>query len=109
MARCALIAMATVPTWIKPRNGARKTSTGKVSYRRLWKCAGCRKPFSVLVGSIFERSQVPLSKWLMALFMMSASKGVAAFEVQRTRMAQLVSQTAGRRLTYRSVSGSKTS
>lgn len=59
--------------FFKPRDGARKTSTGKVSYRRLWKCAECRKPFSVLVGTIFERSQVPLSKWLMALFMMSAS------------------------------------
>ena len=40
--------------------------------------------FSVLVGSIVERSQVPLSKWLMALHMMSASKnGVAAFEFHR--------------------------
>lgn len=71
--------------FIKPRNGHRKTSTGKVSYRRLWKCADCRKPFSVLVGTVFERSQVPLSKWLMALFMMAASKnGVAAYELHRT-------------------------
>ena len=47
----------------------------------------CRvsQKFSVLVGSILERSQVPLSKWLMALYMMSASKnGVAAFELHRT-------------------------
>src|SRR5262245_41788024 len=71
--------------FIKPKNGHGETSTGKVSYRRLWKCAECRKPFSVLVGTIFERSHVPLSKWLMALFMMSASKnGVAAFEIHRT-------------------------
>jgi hypothetical protein len=40
---------------------------------------------SALVGTIFERSQVPLSKWLMALFMMASSKnGVAACEIQRT-------------------------
>jgi transposase-like protein len=71
--------------FIKPTNGSRRTSTGKVSYRRIWKCAECRKKFSVLVGTIFERSQVPLSKWLMALYMMSASKnGVAAYEVHRT-------------------------
>ncbi len=71
--------------FIQPKNGHRTTSTGKVSYRRLWKCADCRKPFSVLVGTIFERSQVPLSKWLLALYMMSASKnGVAAFEIHRT-------------------------
>lgn len=71
--------------FLKPKNGQRLTSTGKVSHRRLWKCADCRKKFSVLVGTIFERSHVPLSKWLMALFLMSASKnGVAAYELHRT-------------------------
>lgn len=56
-----------------------------MSNRRVWKCAECRKQFSVLVGTIFERSQVPLSKWLMALYMMASSKnGVAAYEVHRT-------------------------
>ncbi|MHB8682056.1 MAG: IS1595 family transposase [Acidimicrobiales bacterium] len=70
--------------FLKPRNGNRTTSTGRVSYRRLWKCAKCRKPFSVLVGTIFERSQVPLSKWLLALYLMSASKnGIAANELRR--------------------------
>jgi len=37
------------------------------------------------VGTIFERSQVPLSKWLLALYLMSASKnGIAANELRRT-------------------------
>ncbi len=71
--------------FLKPRDGVRRTQTGKVSHRRLWKCAERRKQFSVLVGTIFEKSQVPLSKWLMALYMMSANKnGVAAYEVHRT-------------------------
>ncbi len=71
--------------FLKPRNGHRTTTTGRVSHRRLWKCAKCRKPFSVLVGTIFERSQVPLSKWLLAIYLMSASKnGVAANELRRT-------------------------
>ncbi|MDQ4134481.1 MAG: IS1595 family transposase [Actinomycetota bacterium] len=71
--------------FLKPKNGQRLTSTGKVSHRRLWKCASCRKKFSVLVGTIFESSHVPLSKWLMALYMMASNKnGVAAFEVHRT-------------------------
>lgn len=71
--------------FLKPKNGERLTSTGKVSHRRLWKCAECRKKFSVLVGTIFERSHIPLSKWLMALYMMASSKnGVAAFELHRT-------------------------
>ena len=61
------------------------TSTGRVSYRRTWKCADCRSKFSVLVGTIFEGTKVPLSKWLMAMHLLSASKnGVAAFELHRT-------------------------
>lgn len=71
--------------FLKPRNGTRTTSTGRVSYRRLWKCKACRRQFSVLVGTIFERSQVPLSKWLLATYLMGASKnGVAANELRRT-------------------------
>jgi transposase-like protein len=70
--------------FIKPRK-PRTTSTGAVSYRRLWKCARCRKPFSALIGTIFERTHIPLSKWLLALYMMSAKKnGVAANELRRT-------------------------
>lgn len=64
---------------------ASPTSTGKVSHRKTWKCADCRRKFSVLIGTIFEGTQVPLSKWLMAMFLMSASKnGVAAYELHRT-------------------------
>jgi transposase-like protein len=71
--------------YLTPKEGERKTRTGRPSYRRLWKCADCREQFSVLVGTIFEDSKIPLSKWLMALHMMSASKnGVAALELSRT-------------------------
>lgn len=69
--------------FINRKNNA--TRTGQVSYRRLWKCASCKRQFSVLVGSIFEDSKVPLSKWLLAIYMMCADKnGVAACELQRT-------------------------
>lgn len=71
--------------YLAPKGGQRTTRTGKVSYRRLWKCAACRKQFSVLVGTIFEDSRVPLSKWLLAVHMMAANKnGVAAYELHRT-------------------------
>lgn len=69
---------------LKPRNGTRKTSTGAKSYRRLWKCHACRRQFSVLVGTIFHGSKVPLRTWLFVLMEMTASRnGVAAREVQR--------------------------
>jgi len=62
----------------------RRTSTGKVTQRRLWKCHACRKQFSVLVGTIFHGSKIPVRTWLFVLFEMSASKnGIAAREVQR--------------------------
>src|SRR5438034_8618717 len=34
--------------------------------RKLWKCAACRKQFTVTVGTIFEDSHVTLDKWLLA-------------------------------------------
>jgi len=65
---------------LKPR----KTRQGNISPRRLWKCADCRTQFSVLIGTIFERSHVPLSKWLLAVHMICAAKnGISAHELHR--------------------------
>lgn len=70
--------------YLEPKEGTRATRTGKTTYRRLWKCAECRKQFSVLVGTIFEDTKIPLSKWLLATHMLSAGKnGVAALELSR--------------------------
>ncbi len=52
----------------------RKTRTGKVTYRRIWRCHNCKKQFSVLVGTIFEDSRIPLSKWLLAIHELNADK-----------------------------------
>ncbi|MEE8169759.1 MAG: IS1595 family transposase, partial [Phycisphaerae bacterium] len=50
----------------------------------LYKCRGCRKQFSVTVGTIFERSHIPLRKWVMATYMICTSKkGVSALQLQR--------------------------
>jgi transposase-like protein len=69
---------------LKSRNGGRTTSTGKRTYRRLWKCRDCRRQFSVLVGSIFHGTKISVRTWLFVLFEMCASKnGIAAREVQR--------------------------
>lgn len=44
----------------------------------------CRMQFSVTVGTVFERSKVPLNKWLMAVYLMSASKkGMSAHQIHR--------------------------
>lgn len=47
---------------------------GKSHRPGLWKCKDCRKQFSVTVGTVFERSKIPLNKWLLAVHLMCASK-----------------------------------
>jgi hypothetical protein len=45
---------------------------------------GCRKQFTVMVGTVFERSHIPLNKWLMAAFLLCASKkGISAHQMHR--------------------------
>jgi transposase-like protein len=73
------------PYFLTPKNGAsRKTRTGSVSERRVWKCADCRKQFSVLTGTIFHGTKIPVRKWVFVVFEMCSSKnGVAAREIEQ--------------------------
>jgi len=57
---------------------------GKSTRPGVYQCNACRKPFSVTVGTLYERSHVPLNKWLAATHLMMASKkGMSALEVGR--------------------------
>jgi transposase-like protein len=57
---------------------------GKAHRPGLYQCAECREQFTVTVATVFERSKIPLTKWLAALFLMTASKkGVSAHQVHR--------------------------
>jgi transposase-like protein len=50
----------------------------------LYKCGACRKPFTVTVGTIFEASHIPISKWLMAFFIIcSSKKSISALQLSR--------------------------
>ncbi|MDO8309906.1 MAG: IS1595 family transposase [Actinomycetota bacterium] len=71
--------------FLKPANGtSRRTRTGSISERRVWKCKGCRKQFSVLTGTIFHGTKIPVRVWLFVVFEMCASKnGVSAREIER--------------------------
>jgi transposase-like protein len=72
--------------FIAAKSGERTTRAGNTTYRRLWKCRDkdCRKQFSVLIGTIFESSKVPVYKWLLAMWLVGAGKnGVSALELQR--------------------------
>jgi hypothetical protein len=71
--------------FLKPLSDeGRKTRTGAVSHRRVWKCRDRRKLFSVLTGTIFHGTKIPVRTWLMVVFEVCASKnGVAAKEIER--------------------------
>ena len=51
----------------------------------LYQCGDCRQQFTVTVGTVFERSKVPLNKWLLATHLMASSKkGYSAHQLHRT-------------------------
>ncbi|MBY0579403.1 MAG: IS1595 family transposase [Burkholderiales bacterium] len=51
----------------------------------LYFCGDCRQQFTVTVGTVFERSKVPLHKWVLATHLMcSSKKGISAHQMHRT-------------------------
>jgi len=67
------------------RTKASKKNPHGVEIHGLYKCSDCRKKFTVRMGTIFEESKLPMTKWLQAIFLMTASKkGVSAHQLHRT-------------------------
>lgn len=57
---------------------------GKSHRAGLVQCNACLKNFTVTVGTVFERSKIPLNKWLLATFLLSSSKkGMSAHQLHR--------------------------
>ena len=57
---------------------------GKSTRPGVYKCRECEKPFSVTVGTVFERSHIPLHKWVYAVHLLTASKkGVCSHQLMR--------------------------
>ena len=49
-----------------------------------WRCAGCRKYFSVRTGTVMESSRLPVRKWVIALYLVSTNlKGVSSMKLHR--------------------------
>jgi len=58
---------------------------GKRHRPGLYYCNGCEGQFTVTVGTVFERSKIPLSKWWMAVYLLSAGKkGTSSHQIHRT-------------------------
>jgi transposase-like protein len=70
--------------YVEPKTETRQTRIGTKTFRRIWWCAECRKEFSVLVGTIFEDSKIPLRKWLQAVLELCGDKnGISSCELAR--------------------------
>jgi transposase-like protein len=66
---------------------------GKAHRPGLYKCNECREQFTVTVGTVMERSKVPLTKWVLAMFLLAASKkGLSTHQFHR--MSKLPYKTA---------------
>jgi transposase-like protein len=57
---------------------------GKAHRAGLYQCNECREQFTVTVGTVFERSKIPLTKWLAVLFLLTSSKkGISTHQLHR--------------------------
>jgi hypothetical protein len=65
---------------MEPVRPLRGKSMGKGWYY----CRNCQDKFTVRVGTIYERSHIPLHKWVAAMHLMAASKkGISAHQLHR--------------------------
>ncbi len=65
----------------------------KINDGALYKCAKCRRQFTVRLGTIFEDSALPLQKWFMAIYLLTAhKKGISS--VQLAKDIQVTQKTA---------------
>jgi transposase-like protein len=57
---------------------------GKSTRIGAYKCYACRKPFTVKVGTIFEKSHIPMHIWLQGIFLLCGSKkGISSNHLHR--------------------------
>jgi len=55
-----------------------------ISTRLHWFCKGCKKQFTVKVGTIFEDSPIGMDKWMIAVWMIvNCKNGISSYEIHR--------------------------
>ena len=61
-----------------------KPLKGKSHRPGLHKCYSCKGHFTVTVGTLFERSKIPLNKWFQAVYLLcSSKKGISSHQLHR--------------------------
>jgi transposase-like protein len=62
------------------------STTERITARKdgYYRCLTCREDFTIRTGTIFERSHVPLNKWLFAMYMLvTARKGISSMQLSK--------------------------
>ncbi|MFY9311589.1 MAG: IS1595 family transposase [Bacteroidia bacterium] len=55
-----------------------------LSSRNIYKCSNCYKQFSVIQGTIFEKSKIPLTKWFLAIYIFTTKKrGISSYQLSK--------------------------
>ena len=58
--------------------------TGRLKEGQYHQCKECRQKFTVRTGTVFERSHIPLDKWLYAMYILeTAWKGVSSLQLSK--------------------------
>jgi len=61
-----------------------RDANGARNKRFLWRCYGCKKQFTVRIGTVFEDSHIPLRIWCYAFWSAcSSKKGISALQISR--------------------------
>ena len=70
-----------------PRLDCGNADPARIQYiatRKKWRCKECKRQFSVKVGSIFEDSPIPLTKWMPAIWLLASNRnGISSCELAR--------------------------
>jgi ribosomal protein L37AE/L43A len=79
--------------------GSSKHGTFERAGRRYWQCGACRHQTTVIAGTIFAATKLPLAAWFLAMHLLTQAKNnVSALELKRHlgvcyRTAWLADQT----------------
>lgn len=60
---------------------------------KTFKCAHCKKQFSVETGTIYENSNIPLQKWFLTFYLISLSKKGRS-PIELSKMIGITQKTA---------------
>ena len=67
-----------------PRMGCGSVAVQYIKTRRAWRCKECQRQFTAKVGTVFEDSPIPFTKWMPAIWLLSSDRnGISSYELSR--------------------------